>query len=188
MLETPGGSEISTEGDSFFAAFTSAPDAVRAAVGMHDILAREPWPEGGEIRVRIGMHTGEGRALGDTYVGLDVHRAARISAVGYGGQTLLSAATRELVAAKLPSGSSLRDLGLHRLKDRERPEHIFEIVAPGQQRHFSPPPTLGTGQSNLPAATTTFVGRSRERSEIVELLRADRLITLVGVGGRARVG
>jgi len=120
-----GGTEVTTEGDSFFAAFPSATDAVAAAVSAQGALAAAPWPEGASVRVRMGLHTGEGRLGGDSYVGLDVHRAARIAAAGHGGQILLSDSTRALVEASLPPDLHLRDLGQHRLchatvRSRER--------------------------------------------------------------------
>jgi class 3 adenylate cyclase len=98
------GIEVSTEGDAFFAVFTSASDGVRAAVAIQRRLAAEDWPEGQSVRVRIGLHTGEGRLGGDSYAGLDVHRAARIAAAAHGGQVILSAATRALVETGLPDG------------------------------------------------------------------------------------
>ena len=122
------GVEVSTEGDAFFAAFQSAPKAVAAAVAVQRRLADENWPNGHIVRVRIGLHTGEGRLGGDNYVGLDVHRAARIAAAGHGGQVLLSAASRVLVEDALPDGVTVRDLGTHRLKDLDQPEHLAQLV------------------------------------------------------------
>src|SRR6188508_1820463 len=120
------GIEVSTEGDAFFVVFRSAPKAIAAAVSIQRRLAQEEWPNGRTLRVRIGLHTGEGRLGGDNYVGLDVHRAARIAAAGHGGQILLSAASRVLVEAALPVGVTVRDLGTHRLKDLEQPEHLAQ--------------------------------------------------------------
>ena len=111
------GVEIRTEGDAFFAVFGSPAGAVLAATEAQRGLAAHAWPDGSEIRVRIGMHTGEGSLGGDDYLGIDVNRAARIAAVGHGGQVVVSAATAGLVEHALPDGVVLRDLGRHRLKD-----------------------------------------------------------------------
>ncbi|TMB78696.1 MAG: adenylate/guanylate cyclase domain-containing protein, partial [Chloroflexi bacterium] len=111
------GYEVDTQGDAFFVAFARATDAVSAAVGMQRALAAHPWPDGATVHVRIGLHTGEPQRSAEGYVGLDVHRAARIMSAGHGGQVLLSQTTRDLVEHDLPDGVSLRDLGAHRLKD-----------------------------------------------------------------------
>ena len=116
------GTEVSTEGDAFFAVFSSALDAVRATADVQRALASHPWPGGVSVRVRMGLHTGTGRLGGDSYVGLDVHRAARIAAAGHGGQVLLSDTTRVLVEQALPDGLAVRDLAEHRLKDLPAPE------------------------------------------------------------------
>jgi len=118
-----GGEEVSTEGDSFFVAFGSPVGAVRAAVAAQRGLANHPWSPGLSVRVRMGLHTGEGVHGGDNYVGLDVNRAARIAGAANGGQVLVSEATRGLVEHALPEGTSLRDLGEHRLKDIALPVH-----------------------------------------------------------------
>src|SRR5689334_13653788 len=132
-----GGVEVATEGDSFFVVFPSAARAVAAAVDAQRALAVETWPaEVGELRVRMGLHTGEGTLGADNYVGLDVHRAARIAAAAHGGQVALSGPTRSLVEGALPEGVKIRDLGEHRLKDLERPEAIAQLVIPGLRADF----------------------------------------------------
>jgi YVTN family beta-propeller protein len=133
-----GGEEIDTQGDSFFVAFRSASSAVAAAVALERALAEEEWPGNAEVRVRVGIHTGEAAAAGERYVGFSVHRAARIGAVAHGGQVLLSSSTRELVEDDLPEGVLLRDLGLYRLKDVERPERISQVGAEGLRAEFPP--------------------------------------------------
>jgi YVTN family beta-propeller protein len=133
-----GGEEIDTQGDSFFIAFRSASSAVAAAVAIERAIAEEEWPDGVQVRVRIGVHTGEAAAAGARYVGFSVHRAARIGAVAHGGQVLLSSSTRELVEDDLPAGVALRNLGLHKLKDVDRPERITQVVAEGLQSAFPP--------------------------------------------------
>ncbi|HEV3495222.1 MAG TPA: adenylate/guanylate cyclase domain-containing protein, partial [Actinomycetes bacterium] len=130
-IEDAGGVEVSTEGDSFFAAFASPVAAVTAAVAAQRALAAHPWPEGFPVRVRMGLHTGQGVLGGDDYVGIDVHRAARVAGAAAGGQVLLSGATRGLVAHALPEGVSFRDLGAHRLKDIALPEHLHELLVEG---------------------------------------------------------
>ena len=106
-----GGCEVDTQGDAFFVGFARAGDAVRAVVEAQRALAAHPWPEGGAVRVRMGVHTGEPRPVAWGYVGVDVHRAARVAAAGHGGQVLLTEATRELVAADLPPGVTIKGLG-----------------------------------------------------------------------------
>ena len=124
-----GGCEVGTQGDAFFVAFARARDAVGTAVAAQRGLAAVPWPDGVELRVRMGLHTGEAAVQGMTYVGLDVHRAARICSAAHGGQVLVSRTTRELVAGALPGDDvTLRDLGPRALRDLVRPEHLFEVV------------------------------------------------------------
>ena len=133
-----GGREVDTQGDSFFVAFARAGDAVSCAVDAQRALQNYPWPDGARVRVRMGLHSGEPRAAGERYVGFGVHRAARIGAVGHGGQILVSNATRELVEDELPSDTRLRDLGSYELKDLDRPEHLFQVDAEGLPYEFPP--------------------------------------------------
>jgi len=184
-LAAHDGIEISTEGDAFFAVFRSATEAVEAAVTAQRGLAQEGWPEGYPVRVRMGLHTGEGRLGGDSYVGLDVHRAARIAAAGHGGQVLLSAATRALVEDALPNGVALHDLGFHRLKDLNQPEHVAQLNIDGLQQDFPPVRSLEV-PSTLPTELTSFVGREREVDEVTRLLTSNRLLTLTGPGGTGK--
>ena len=117
-----GGVAVQTEGDSFFAAFPTAVGAIRAVVQAQRVLSSHSWPDANVVRVRMGIHTGEGLLGGENYIGLDVHGAARIAAAGHGGQVLVSDATRVLVEQALPPDVGLRDLGRHRMKDIERHE------------------------------------------------------------------
>jgi len=137
-----GGREVDTQGDSFFVAFGRAKEAVAAAVDAQRDLAAHAWPEGGAVRVRMGLHTGEPRVGGERYVGLGVHKAARIAAAGHGGQVLLSRTTRELVEDELPTGVTIRDLGERRLKDLDRPERLSQLVIDGLQSDFARLKTL----------------------------------------------
>lgn len=154
-----GGTVVDTQGDAFFVAFRSARDAVEAAIGAQRALAAERWPDGVELHVRMGLHTGEPAVRGEQYVGLGIHRAARISALGHGGQVLVSNATRELIEDELPAGVALRALGQHRLKDFDRPEPVFQLVVEGLPHQF--PPLRAEVR-----ATTSMVGRSRELTDL----------------------
>jgi class 3 adenylate cyclase/tetratricopeptide (TPR) repeat protein len=163
-----GGREMGTEGDSFFVVFGSAADAVRCCVAAQRALASHDWPGGIPVRVRMGLHSGEPVRHEDGYVGLDVHRAARIAAVAHGGQVVLSEATRQLAGSRLPAGASLRDLGLHRLKDIEAPEHIYQLVAAGLPERFPPLKSTLAGVAARPAAgTAPIVGRVAERKALL---------------------
>jgi class 3 adenylate cyclase len=129
-INSHGGCEVGTQGDGFFVAFARARDAMGAAVAAQRGLAAMRWPQGVQLRVRMGLHTGEAAVRGTTYVGLDVHRAARICSAAHGGQVLVSSATRELLAGAAPEEEvTLRDLGLYALRDLGRPVHLFEVVA-----------------------------------------------------------
>jgi YVTN family beta-propeller protein len=131
-----GGEELGTEGDAFFVAFRRARDAVAGAAAAQRGLATHPWPEGAEVRVRMGIHSGEPAVGEEGYQGMALHRAARICSAGHGGQVLLSNATRELVEDDLPNGIALRDLGEHVLKDIDRPERLFQLVIEGLRNEF----------------------------------------------------
>jgi predicted ATPase/class 3 adenylate cyclase len=181
-----GGIQFGSEGDAVFAAFASAPRAVAAAVSAQRALAAEPWPDGAAIRVRMGLHTGEGQLGADSYVGLDVHRVARITNAGHGGQVLLSGTTRMLVEGSLPDGTTLREMGEHRLKDLSRPEQLAMLVVDGLPAAFPPLRTLDVVPNNLPTQLTTFLGRDRELAEAGALLRDSRLLTLTGPGGTGK--
>ncbi len=177
-LAAAGGIEVSTHGDAFFVVFTDPVQAVSAALAIHRGLGEVAWPEGVEVRVRAGVHTGEGLPRGDYYVGLDVHRAARIAAAAHGGQVLLSAETLRWCE----SAFSVRDLGFHRLKDLDRPERLYQLLAPGLVES-SPPVRSLIGQGNIPADTSQLVGRYAElRAARTQLTRA-RLLTMTGPGG-----
>ncbi len=138
-----GGQEMGTEGDSFFVVFQSARDAVRCCVAAQRALSAHDWPGGVAVRVRMGLHSGEPTRHEDGYIGLDVHRAARIAATAHGGQVVLSEATRLLVGSPLPIGMALRDLGFHRLKDIEAPERIYQLAAACLPEQFAPLKSLG---------------------------------------------
>ena len=186
------GYEVDTQGDAFFVAFAGASDAVAAAVDGQRALANHPWPDGVTVRVRMGLHTGEPHLASEGYVGLDVHRAARIMSAGHGGQVLLSQTTRELVVHALPEGVSLLGLGAYRLKDLQQPSQLFQLVIAGLLTDFPQLKTLDSYPNNLPLQPTPFIGREKEVVAIQQkLLRQDvRLVTLTGPGGvgKTRLG
>ena len=179
-----GGRELSTEGDSFFVVFESAIAAVGCCVAGQRALARHDWPDGVTVRVRMGLHSGEPTRHEDNYVGLDVHRAARIAAAAHGGQVVLSDATRHLVESRLAADVLLRDLGWHRLKDIEAPERIYQLVVTGLPDRFPSLKSLGA-QSRLPVPMTPLVGRERDLEQVLATLTGPgiRLVTLTGTGG-----
>ena len=178
------GAELRTEGDSFFCVFQSALDACGAAADAQRGFATHKWPEGGAIRVRIGLHTGEAPLVGNEYIGLDVHHAARVAASAHGGQVVLSESTRGLVEESLPSGElKLKDLGVHRLKDLAKSEHLYQLVVDGLPDTFPALRTLDTTPNNLPTQLTSFVGREGDVVEAKRLLAGTRLLTLTGPGG-----
>ena len=180
------GVEDKTEGDGFLVVFERTADAVAATVDAQRALAAEPWPDDGQVRVRMGIHTGDGRLDADgEYVGADVHRAARVAAAGHGGQILISEATSTLVADQLPTGVELRALGEHRLKDL-RPERLFQLVIGGLRTDFPPIRSLDRRPNNLPTQLTSFVGRDAELAEAGRLLESSRLLTLTGPGGTGK--
>jgi predicted ATPase len=170
------GVEVDTQGDAFFIAFTSAPDAVAAAHAAQRALAGSP------VRVRMGIHTGEPTVTPEGYVGIDVHRGARICAAGHGGQVLISKTTRDHVAGFVEA----QDLGEHRLKDLPTPEWLFQVLAPDLESSF--PPLRSLSNTNLPAEASKFIGRQRELAETSAILSRDdvRLLTLTGAGGSGK--
>ena len=186
------GHEVGTEGDSFFAVFARAGDAVAAAAEAQRALEAHRWPDGHTVRVRMGLHTGEPLLSSTGYVGMDVHRAARIAAAAHGGQVVLSQTTRDLVGDGLPAGIGVLDLGVHRFKDFESPRRIFQLVVPGLPATFPPLRSLDTRPHNLPVQPTPLVGRGDLVAAAHEMLvQPDvRLLTMVGPGGvgKSRLG
>jgi predicted ATPase/class 3 adenylate cyclase len=185
-IASGGGTEVHTEGDSFFAVFPTPAGALAAAVQVQQALATHAWPEGHSVRVRMGLHTGNGVLGGDDYIGLDVHLAARIAAAGHGGQVLVSEATKAQIEQTLPEGTSLRDLGRHRLKDIEQPEHLYDLVIADLPAEFPAIRTMDARPTNLPPQRTSFIGRGRQVAEVTSLLAERRLLTLTGPGGTGK--
>ncbi len=185
-LAAHDGREVKTMGDGFFAVFSSPSACVAAVLEMQHALEARDWPAGEPVRVRMGVHTGEASQTAATgLMGLDVHRAARVGALAYGGQILLSETAAALVRDRLPPGAALADLGLHRLRDLGRPEQIFQLGAPGLQAEFPPLRSLGNPAlpNNLPSELATFIGRVPELAEVRALAETSRLVTLTGAGG-----
>ena len=177
------GRELRTEGDSFFCVFASALDACQAAATAQRSFAQHDWPGGAALRVRIGMHTGEAPLMGDEYIGVDVHHAARVMSAAYGGQVLMSESTEALVADSLPTDLTLRNVGTHRLRDLAKPERLFQLVVKGAPDTFPALRTLDGTPNNLPTQLTSFVGRADLVSRAKGLLDRARLLTLTGPGG-----
>jgi len=187
QIERRGGVVVRSqgEGDSFFAVFPHARDAVTAARDIQRALHAEAWPIEAPLRVRMALHTGEAELRDENYYGAAVNRCARLRSVAYGGQVLLSGATYELIRDDLPQSIDLLGLGEHHLKDLLRPEQIFQIAGSGLPSAFPPLRTLEARPNNLPVQTTTLIGRGQEVAEIARLLLHDdvRLLTLTGPGG-----
>jgi predicted ATPase len=175
IMREHGGDVFSTMGDGLAAAFPSAPSGVAAALTAQDALAAEAWPGSVAIRVRMGLHTGEAERRDGDYFGSAVNRAARLMAVGSGGQVLCSAAT----AGLLEPGVALVDLGEHRLRDLERPMHVFQMGG-GSFPHLR---SLDAFPGNLPPQRTSFIGRTGVLGTVVGALKTTRLVTLTGTGG-----
>jgi predicted ATPase/class 3 adenylate cyclase len=174
------------EGDSRFAVFARARDAVAAARDVQQALAAQSWATPTPLRVRMALHTGEAALRAGDYYGSDVNRCARLRATAHGGQTLLSQSTFGLVRDALPENVSVRDLGEHRLKDLQRPEHVYQLDVVGLPATFPPLQTVDVFPNNLPVQLTSFVGREHELSEIKQLLTTTHLLTVTGPGGTGK--
>jgi predicted ATPase/class 3 adenylate cyclase len=186
-IEAQNGYVFQIVGDSFSAAFSSAFDALNAAIDAQRCLMTEAWSPA-PVRVRIGIHTGTAHPDGENrYSGYaTLALTQRIMSAGHGGQTLLSAATRELVRDLLPEDAKLLDMGERRLKDLLRPEHIFQLNASGLPINFPPIKTLDSFPNNLPTQLTSFIGREKEILEVKQELDEHRLVTLIGSGGTGK--
>jgi predicted ATPase/class 3 adenylate cyclase len=178
-FQSKAGRELRTEGDSFFCVFESALDACGAAAQAQRGFIERQSP----FRVRVGLHTGEAPLVGEEYIGLDVHHAARVAAAAHGGQVLISESTQALVEHGLPADLQVRDVGVHRLKDLVRPERLYQLVIEGVPDTFPALRTLDATPNNLPTQLTSFVGRSADVEEAKRLLASTHLLTLTGPGG-----
>jgi predicted ATPase len=171
------------EGDSVFATFADPADAVAAALAIDRAVLAEPWPPETPIRVRMSLHTGTTQFREGDYYGPVVNRCARIRGLGHGGQVLLSSATASLVREALPGGATLRALGAHSLKGLSAPEEVFQLCHPDLPGEFPPLLSPQAPRHNLPEHLTGLIGRETEQGEVLSLLAAARLVTLVGAGG-----
>src|SRR5262249_17158271 len=176
------------EGDSRFAAFDRASDAIAAACAIQRALVAEFWQGTPTLRVRIALHTGETDVRQGDYYGNAVNRCARLRLIAYGGQVLISSVTAALAASALPEGATLKDLGHHPLKDLTQPEHVFQLVHAELPTDFPRPPSLDAHPHNLPVQATTLIGRKAEVSAVeASLLEpTTRCLTLTGVGGAGK--
>ena len=182
-IEGNRGNVFKTVGDGVCAAFSTAPEALAAAMSAQRALLSERWPEQIALTVRMALHTGIAEASGGDYFGPPLNRVARLLAIGHGRQILLSEATAATARAALPPGASLLDRGIHRLKDLQDPEKVFQLCHPELPTQFPPLRSLSTHPNNLPQQLTSFIGREKEIAEIKQLLAKTRLLTLTGSGG-----
>ena len=186
-VEGNGGAIVKTTGDGLLARFDEPASSLVAAlagqIGLTDLAGHPVAP----IRARMALHTGTAHARDGDYFGPSLNRVARLLAIGHGGQVLVSGVAAVLVGDRLPTGAELLDLGEHRLRDIDQPEHAFQLVAPGLARAFPPLRSLGSVRTNLPSPATSFVGRERELADLDQrLLGAGRLVTLTGTGGTGK--
>jgi predicted ATPase/class 3 adenylate cyclase len=178
-----GGVELDSAGDGLHVAFPTARAAIAGTVAAQRAIAGHRWPDDARIAVRMGLHTGEPLRHESGYVGLDVHRAARICAAGHGGQILVSQTTRDLAGGDLPPDVGLIDLGEHQLRDLPVAQRLYQVTAPGLVADFPPLRTIDRRPNNLPRQLTSFVGRERELHEAKRILGSTPLLTLTGPGG-----
>ncbi|HYM59307.1 MAG TPA: tetratricopeptide repeat protein [Thermoanaerobaculia bacterium] len=175
--------EAGREGDSVLAAFPNAPEAAAAALEIQREIQGATWPDGLKLRIRVAIHAGEAQFRGGHYFGQALNRCARLLATCHPGQIVISKAAQELLADELAPDTGLWDLGLHGLKDLNRPEQIFQLVDLRNPTRFPPLRSLAYERTNVPAQSTSFVGRLEDLRELQALEAETKLITLVGPGG-----
>ena len=185
-FENHGGYVFKTVGDAFCVAFETAIDAVHAASAAQSALHTEPWGETGPLLVRMALHVGAAELRDNDYFGAALNRVARILAGAHGGQTLIALPVEELVRDALPEGVGLIDIGEHRLRDLDRPEHLFQLAIDGLCLNFPALRTLIATPNNLPSNLSSFVGRETHVAEVRRLLATSRLLTLTGTGGTGK--
>ncbi len=171
------------EGDSVFAVFQSPVNAVHAASQLQIALAEFPWPGNIELSVRMAIHTGGAEYRDKDYYGPVVNRCARLRATAHGRQIILSDSTREMIHNYLPKEITLKNLGVHRLKDLQQPEQVWQVCHPGLQDEFPPLNSLNIRQNNLPSQISSFIGREGDIATLQSILRSSRMCTVVGTGG-----
>lgn len=185
-VESHRGYVFKTVGDAFCAAFHTPREALEAAIRAQRSLRSEEWTTVEPINARMGIHTGTAEHRDGDYFGGTLNRTARIEAAAHGGQILVSQITYELLRDDFLDGIGFKSLGNHRLRNLDRPEHLFQVVAPPLPDNFPPPRSLEVLPNNLPAQSTSFVGREREIDQIRRLLEKTRLLTLTGTGGTGK--
>ncbi len=181
-----GGAVVKGTGDGFMATFTDAGAALECCLNAQRRLAETEWGEVGALRVRMGIHLGSAQPRAGDYYGSSVNRAARLMGLANGGQILLSASATEVARDVLPEGAELIDLGEHRLRDLTRPEHVYQLSAPGLATDFPPLQSLATYRTNLPSHLSSFVGREKALERLRQLAGEHRLLSLIGVGGTGK--
>lgn len=177
------GIEVAVEGDISLVVFASAEDAVACAVNMQRAFVAYDWPQGRDVRVRVGLHTGEARLTDGDYGGTNVRRAQNIARSGHGGQILMSATTAALIERDLPRATMLRDHGSHELKDLAYPEHLYQLVVEGLPEDFPALRTLSAQKTNLAKRANNFLGRVDETLSLADAILDQRLVTLAGPAG-----
>jgi predicted ATPase/class 3 adenylate cyclase len=183
-IQQHNGTVFKTVGDAFCAAFSTPTEALNAVLAAQQALHAETWPaEIGTLRVRMALHTGTAEERDGDYFGQTLNRVARLLALGYGGQVLLSQVTSDLLGSQLLQGCGLRDMSLHRLKDLQQPEHVFQLLHPDLPAEFPTLRSLQAFANNLPFQMTSFIGREQEMEEVKRLLETAHLLTLTGSGG-----
>ena len=184
--EVHSGHVFKTVGDAFCVAFKTPGNALLAAIHAQRALCSAEWEETGPIAARMGIHTGTAEYRDSDYFGGTLNRAARIEAAAHGGQILLSQIAHELLEDERIDDVAFKSLGRHRLRNLDRPEHLFQAVVRGLADSFPPPRSMEVLPNNLPAQTTSFVGREREMEDLKRLIEKNRLITLIGTGGTGK--
>lgn len=185
-VETSGGTVVKTTGDGLLAVFDDQIAAIDAALDAQRSLRDAAWGQTGPLRVRMAIHAGAAESRDGDYFGPSLNRAARILAIGHGGQVILSAVAAVLARDRLSGAIELRDLGSHRLRDLDRPEQVFQLVTPDLPSEFPPLRSLSTRRSNLPVQVTSFVGREADLAEVKSLVARHHLVTLIGTGGTGK--
>ena len=187
-IENNNGIVFKTIGDAFCAAFTTAPEALSAALAAQQALHAKVWPSALSVRVRMALHTGTAELRDNDYFGQPLNRVARLLAIGHGGQVLISTVAQELVRDALPPGCSLHSLGEHRLRDLGRAEPVFQLLHPDLPSEFPPLKSLDNPDlpNNLPRQVTSFIGREKEIEACRSLLTKTRLLTFTGSGGSGK--
>lgn len=188
VIEEGGGRLVKSrcEGDSIFAVFPLATDAIATACKLQVAFRKEDWPQKTPLKVRMSLHTGEAQEREEDYFGSAVNRTARLRAIAHGGQIVISLTTEELVRDTLRDGIGLRDLGSHRLKDLQRPEQVFQVLHPELPEDFPSLRSLDSMPNNLPQQVTSFIGREKEIADVLGLFKTTRLLTLTGSGGAGK--